>query len=107
LVIFIGAEICLNGIFGYAIVGLAAKIKIYKTIVQPAVVFGSEKWAMADMDKKRLARRERKILRRIYGPVVVQGIWRIRTTHELREQNKDLDVGMGWACSKNGSRKES
>ena len=90
MVIFIGAEICLNGIFGYAIVGLAAKIKIYKTIVQPAVVFGSEKWAMTEMDMKRLGTWERKIST-IHGPVVEQGIWRI-SDQELRELYKDLDI---------------
>jgi hypothetical protein len=52
VVIFTGADICLNWVFRYAIVGLAAKIKIYITIVQPAVLFGSEKWAMADIDIK-------------------------------------------------------
>jgi hypothetical protein len=33
-----------------------------------------------------------KTLSRIYGPVVVQGIRRIRTTQELRKLYKDLDV---------------
>jgi hypothetical protein len=49
VVIFTGADICLNRILRYAIVGLAAEIKIYKNIVQPAVLFGSEIWAMADI----------------------------------------------------------
>jgi hypothetical protein len=34
----------------------------------------------------------RKILRRIYGPVVEQGIWKIRTSQEMWELCKDLDV---------------
>jgi len=41
--------------------------------VQPAVVFGSEKWAMADVVMERMGTWEREI----YGPVVEQGIWRI------------------------------
>ena len=41
--------------------------------MQPTVVFGSEKWAMADMDMKRLSAWEREL----YRPVVEQGIWRI------------------------------
>jgi hypothetical protein len=77
VVIFTGAEICLNRIFGYAIVGLEAKTRIYKTIAQPAVVFGSGKWAMADMNMKRLGTWGRRILRRKCGPVVEQGMWRI------------------------------
>jgi len=39
---------------------------------------------------KRLDTWERKILR-IYGPVVEQGIWRIRTNQEMREIYKDLN----------------
>jgi hypothetical protein len=35
------------------------------------------------MDKKRLVTWKRKILR-IHGPVVEQGIWRVRTDQELR-----------------------
>lgn len=32
--------------------GKTVKIKIYKTRVKPALVFGSETWAMAEMDMK-------------------------------------------------------
>ena len=31
-------------------------------------------------------------IRRIYGPVVEQGIWRLRTNQELRELYKDLGI---------------
>ena len=68
----------------------AVKIKIRNTMVKPAVVFGSEKWAMTEMDMKRLGTWERKIST-IHGPVVEQGIWRI-SDQELRELYKDLDI---------------
>jgi len=64
------------------------------------------------MDTKRLGAWEEKI----YGPVVQQRMWRIKTDQELRELHKYLDIvadvfkeeiGMGWACSKNGSGKDS
>ena len=32
------------------------------------------------------------MLRRLHGPAVAQGIWRIRTDQELRELYKDLDI---------------
>jgi hypothetical protein len=57
----------------------AVKIKICKTMAKPAAVFGSETWVVSVMDMKRLGAWERKILRRIYGPVVQQGMWSIRT----------------------------
>ena len=43
------------------------------------------------MEMKRLDKWDRKILRMIYGPVVEQGIWRIRTNQKLGELYKDLD----------------
>ena len=51
---------------------------------------------MTEMDKKRLGTWERKILRRIYGPVVEQGIWRISTNQELRALYKDVDIAAGF-----------
>ena len=41
----------------------AVKIKIYKALVKPVVVFGSEMWAMTEMDMKRLGTWEKKISR--------------------------------------------
>jgi len=68
----------------------AVKIKLDKTIVGPVAVFGSEPWAMSEMDIETLGSWERKISRKIYGPVVGQGIWRIRTREELRELYEDV-----------------
>jgi hypothetical protein len=44
---------------------------------------GNEIWAVTKMDKKTLIIWEWKISRRMYGPVVEQGMWRIRTNQEL------------------------
>ena len=70
-------------IFGSRATSKAVKIKICKTMVEPAVVFGSETWAMTEMDVTRLGTWERKILRRIHGTVVEQGVWRIRINQEF------------------------
>jgi hypothetical protein len=40
----------------------------------------------------RLSRWERKIVRTVYGLVVEQGIWRIRSNQELRVLYEDLDT---------------
>jgi hypothetical protein len=58
--------------------------------VKPAVVFGSETWAMTEMDMKRLCTWDRKISS-IRGPVVEHGIWRV-SDQELRDLYKDLDI---------------
>jgi hypothetical protein len=64
----------------------------YKTMVKPDVVYKSGTQLKEEMDMKRMNTLEREILMRIYGPVVEQGIWRIRNSQELRELYKDLDI---------------
>jgi hypothetical protein len=61
-------------------------------MVIPAAVFGYETWSVPERDMKRLGTWEREILRRIHGPVVEQGLWRISTDQELRELYKDLYI---------------
>jgi hypothetical protein len=51
----------------------AVKIKLYKTMLNPAAVFGSETRTVAEMDMNSLGTWDRKILR-IHGLVVEQGI---------------------------------
>jgi len=68
------------------------EIKIHKTMVKPVAICERETWAVNEMNKKRLATLERKIVRRVHGPVVEQGKWRIRTDQELRETYKHLDI---------------
>ena len=51
----------LRQIFRSRAMSKAVKIKIYKTMVKPVVVFGSETQAMAEMDTTRLGTWERKI----------------------------------------------
>jgi NADH:ubiquinone oxidoreductase subunit B-like Fe-S oxidoreductase len=53
---------------------------------------GSETWAKTEVDSKRRGKWERKMLRRIHGLMIEQGIWRMRTNEELREVYKNLDV---------------
>jgi hypothetical protein len=60
-------------------------------MVKPVAVFGSETWVVAEMDTNRLGKGERRILRRVHGPGLEQGMWRIRTDQELRELYKELE----------------
>jgi hypothetical protein len=68
------------------------KIKIYKTILKPIVMFGCEAWSMTEKDKTKINMWERKILRKVYGPVTEQGAWRIRRNEELRQLYKAPDL---------------
>jgi len=92
----------------------AVKCKIYIMLVKPVVLYGRETWTMTEIDMKRLNTWDRKILRMIYGPVVDQGIYRIRSYQKLWDIHKDLDTvadmkKKDWntTCSKNGSGKGS
>jgi hypothetical protein len=44
------------------------KIKIYKTIILPVVLYGWETWCPALREKHRLRVFENRVLRRIFGP---------------------------------------
>jgi hypothetical protein len=55
-----------------------AKVKIYKTVILPVVLYGCETWSLTLRDEYRLRVIENRILRRIFGPNrdEVTGEWR-------------------------------
>jgi hypothetical protein len=44
------------------------KVKIYKTIILPVVLYGYETWSLILREKHRLSVVENRVLRRIFGP---------------------------------------
>ena len=69
------------------------KIKLYKAVVRPVVVYGSECWVLTENIKQRLLVFERKILRRLFGPTQkANGEWRLKTNEEFEEaiNNKNI-----------------
>jgi hypothetical protein len=60
-----------------------AKMRIYKTLIRPVVTYGCESWTVKKEDENILRRFERKIIRRIYGPVRQGREWRIRNNEEI------------------------
>ncbi|XP_055375392.1 uncharacterized protein LOC129608093 [Condylostylus longicornis] len=62
----------------------STKFKLYKTLIRPILTYGCEVWNLKVADCKMLSIFERKILRRLYGPVRMNGnIYRARYNHEL------------------------
>ena len=66
-----------------SIISRNSKLQIYCTSVRPVVTCGSELWTLTVEEETALAGFERKILRKIYGPVKGNELWRIRRNDEL------------------------
>jgi hypothetical protein len=68
------------------------KIMLYKTLIRNALRYGCETWVLPQKSENALRVLERKILRRIFGPVNDNGQWRIRYDHEVYELYKEPDL---------------
>lgn len=79
-------------LFKSKLLSKTTKIKMYKTIVQPVLLYGSETWSFTKKSQQRLITFENKILRRIFGPIKEGDNWRIRKNKELRELYSEGDI---------------
>jgi hypothetical protein len=71
----------------------SSKLKIYKSVIRPVVTYGCEAWTLTNRDEQYLRIFERKILRKIFGPVQNEGgSWRIRMNHELSKLIGNADI---------------
>jgi hypothetical protein len=70
------------------------KVKIYKTIILPVVLYGCETWFLALREEHRMRVFENKVLRRIFGPKrdEVTGEWRKLHNEELHNLYSSPDV---------------
>ncbi len=68
------------------------KIRIYKTIIYPILTYGSETWILNKKEEKQLIVFENKILRKIFGPINEDNVWRKRHNYEIRELYKEPDI---------------
>jgi hypothetical protein len=61
------------------------KVKIYKTIIIPVVLYGCETWSLTLREEHRLRVFDNRVLRRIFGPTrdKVTGEWRKLHSGEL------------------------
>jgi hypothetical protein len=61
------------------------KVKIYKTIILPVVLYGCKTWSLTLREEHRLRVFENRVLRRIFGPKrdEVTGEWRKLHNEEL------------------------
>jgi len=69
------------------------KLKIYKSLIRPVVTYRCEAWTLTTRDEQHLRIFERKILRKLFGPVQDKDeSWRIRMNHELNELIGNTDI---------------
>ena len=89
------------------------KIKIYRIIILPVVLYGCETWSLTLREERKLRVFENMVLRRIFGPRrgEVTGEWRRLHNEELNDLYcspnivrviKSRKNGMGWACGAYG-----
>ena len=61
-------------------------MKLYKALIRPVVVYGSECWVLTENIKQKLLVFERKRLRRIFCPTQkASEEWRLKTNEELEK----------------------
>jgi len=72
-------------VFQFAIQNL--KIKMYRTIILPVVLYGCETWSLTLREERRLRVFENRVLRRVFGPKrdEVIGYWRKLHNEELSD----------------------
>ena len=63
------------------------KIKIYRTIILPVVLYGCETWSLTLREERKLRVFENRVLRKIFGPRrdEVRGEWRRLHNEELND----------------------
>jgi hypothetical protein len=64
-------------------------MQIYKTLIRPVVTCGFETWTLTKSDENLLRIFERKILRKVCGPIQEGDNWRIRNNEELNRSIKE------------------
>jgi hypothetical protein len=72
-------------------VSIATEIQLYKTEVRPVAMYGVECWTLSRTNERVF---ERKILRRIYGPIRNKGQLRSRHNKELYDLFKESKLSI-------------
>jgi hypothetical protein len=90
------------------------KVRIYKTIILPMVLYGCETWSLTVREEHKLRMFENRVLRRIFAPKRdrVMGWWRKLHNEELHNLYSSPSIievekdEVGWTCGTNGREEE-
>ena len=71
----------------FSLLSKKLKIKIYRTVILPVVLYGCETWSLTLREERRLRVFENRVLRRVFGPKrdEVTGEWRKLRDEELSD----------------------
>ena len=77
----------MQNLLSSSLLSINLKIKIYRTIILPIVLYGCETWSFTMRVECRLGVFENRVLRRIFGPKrdEVTGEWRKLHNEELND----------------------
>ena len=80
-------SLVLKNLLSSSLLSKTLKIKIYRTIILPVVLYGCETWSLTWREERRLRVFENRVLRRVFGPKrdKVTGEWRKLHKEELRD----------------------
>ena len=59
---------CSLALLSSSLLSKKLKIKIYRTIILPVVLYGCETWSLTLRDERRLRMFENRVLKRVFGP---------------------------------------
>jgi hypothetical protein len=79
--------ICVHNLLSSRLLSKNLKIKIYRTIILPVVLYGCETWSLTLREEKWLRVFENRVLRRVFGPKSdeVTGEWRKLHNEKLND----------------------
>jgi hypothetical protein len=74
-----------QNLLSYRLLSKNTKIRVYRTVVLPVVLYGCETWSLTLREEQRLKVFENRVLRRIFGPKrdEATGEWRRLQNEEL------------------------
>jgi hypothetical protein len=65
---------------------------IYKNLIHPFLLYGSKTWVLTKREQNRILVFEKKLLRTIYGRMILDGVYRTKNNFELDREFKCLNV---------------
>jgi hypothetical protein len=76
-----------QNLLSFSLLSRKLKIKIYRTIILPVVMYGYETWSLTLREERKLRVFDNNVLRRIFGPKrdEVTGEWRKLHNEELND----------------------